>query len=510
MPTYLDLSKAPMLSAEWWLPRLEQRLIARQTDMTTFDDYYQGKHRMTFHTARVLAAFGTTFRKLRMNYCEVVVDALAERLEVQGFRIGTDQAAADAAWEIWQRNRLDAHFARGIRAGLTKAEFSLIVWVDAAGEPRITVEDASEVIVATSPGNPSDRRAALKRWRDPDERRMYACVYLPDGIYKFRSEPGDALTARQLGELPEGFGQGGGAGRKLPDVATGSLKWERWEVDGEDWPLANPFGIVPVIPQPNKPDIFGVGESELAHIVPIQDLINTNIVNAMLAGQFSAFRQKYATNVVFEVNPDTGDPENPWRIAQDSMITAPPPDEPTGHEVKFGEFSETDLTGYSTLHELYVQGIATVSRTPPHYFLGQSGNFPSGESLRSAEAGLTFKARDRIRDGSEPVEEAMMLAFLMKSRQASLSSSAAARFAKWATRIDSEVIWRDPETKTESEHIDALMKLKGLEVPVEEGIWPKIPATPQEIERWSKVRSAQPAPPVQPPVPPDDQPPVTQ
>jgi hypothetical protein len=504
MPAWIDLAKAEQGSAEWWLPKLEQRLVARQTDMTLFDDYYHGRHRMTMHTARVLEAFGTTFKDLRMNYCGLVVKAMSERLEVQGFRIGRDQAAADAAWEIWQRNRLDASFARGIRAGLAKGEFSIIVWVDGAGEPRMTVEDGSEVYVATNPGNPHSRRAAIKRWRDEDERRLYAVVYLPDGIYKFRSEQGNDLASRQLGELPEGFGRGGGAGPRRKISQVSGLKWERWEVDGEDWPLANPFGIVPVVPLPNKPDIFGVGESELAAIVPIQDGINANVVNVMLAGQFSAFRQRWATNVELEMGPD-GKPVTPWRIAVDSMLTAPPPDLPGGPTVEFGEFEQTSLDGYISLHEAFVQGMATISSTPPHYFLAHQGNFPSGEALRSAEAGLTFKARDWIRDSSEPVEEAMMLAFLMKSRQASISTRQAAQFAKWAARTDSEVLWRDPEIKTESEHVDALVKLQSIGVP-QEVLWSKIPATPQEIELW-KTMPAPPAPTV-PPVPDDGQPPV--
>lgn len=499
MPTWLDPTKAQAGSAEWWLPRLERRLIARQADMALFDDYYHGRHRMTYHTARVLGAFGVTFKDLRVNYCGVVVDGLNERLEVQGFRLGKDQAAADGAWGIWQRNRLDALFARGTRSGLTKQEFSLSVWVTRAGEPRIAVEDGSEVYIATNPGDPHDRRAAFKRWYDEDERRLYAIVYLADGIHWFRSAQTDVPTP-QLGELPEGFGRGGGAGTKKSGATpTDAVRWERYIVDDAPWPVANPTGIVPVVPIPNKPDIFGVGESELVAIRPIQDAINANIVNVMLAGQFSAFRQRTATNVRLEMDPDTGKPVQPWQIAIDSLLTAPPP-EPGDPETKFSEFGQTDLDGYIALHEAYVQAMATISRTPPHYFLGQSGNFPSGESLRSAEAGLTFKARDRIRDASDPVEEAMMLAFLMKSRQGSLTSTAAAKFAKWAARPDSEVLWRDPETKTESEHVDALVKLGSIGVP-QEVLWSKIPATPQEVQLW-KTMQPLPAPELPAPSPP--------
>jgi len=504
MPDFIDPSKAASGTAEWWLPRLERRLLARQSDMKICDDYYHGRHRMTYHTARVLGAFGTTFRDLRMNYCGVVVDSLNERLEVQGFRFGKDQAAADAAWSIWQRNRLEALFARGTRSGLTKREFSLSVWVTASGEPRIAVEDGSEVYVATNPGDPHDRRAAIKRWYDEDERRLYAVVYLADGIYWFRSGQMDAPMGAQLGELPAGFGLGGGAGTKAAGTPPAdSVKWERYIVEGAPWPLPNPVGVVPVVPIPNKPDIFGVGESELAAIIPIQDAINANIVNVMLAGQFSAFRQRYASNVRLETDPDTGKAIEPWKIAVDSLLTAPPP-EPGEAETKFGEFGQTDLSGYISLHEGYVQGMATISRTPPHYFLGQSGAFPSGESLRSAEAGLTFKARDRIRDNSDPVEEAMILAFLLKSRQAGMSSGTSARYVKWAAATDSEALWRDPETKTESEHVDALVKLRSLDVPTEV-LWSKIPATPQEIQLWKAMpppaapEPSVPAPGIQPP-----------
>lgn len=372
MPDLIDFSKATTGSAEWWLPRLERRLIARQADMKLFDDYYHGRHRMTYHTARVLGAFGATFRDLRVNYCGVVVDALNERLEVQGFRLGRDQAAADAAWDIWQRNRLDALFARGSRSGLTKGEFSLSVWVTSAGEPRIAVEDGGEVYVATNPGDPHDRRAAIKRWYDEDERRLYAIVYLADGIYWFRSSQMDAPIGAQLGDLPSGFGRGGGAGTKTSDPASvGSVTWERYIVADAPWPLPNPIGVVPVVPLPNRPDIFGVGESELAAIRPIQDAINANIVNVMLAGQFAAFRQKYASNVRLEIDPDTGQPKEPWKVDISTVMTAPPPenDEP---EVKFGEFEQTDMSGYIALHEGFVQGMATISRTPPHYFLGQA------------------------------------------------------------------------------------------------------------------------------------------
>ena len=108
----------------WWLDRLSRRLTERVRSQHIYEDYYHGDHRLSYATRKLLEAFGETFRYLRVNYCGVVVDALAERLEVQGFRFGDDQSTADAAWAIWQRNVMDARFAHGLREGLIKGESS--------------------------------------------------------------------------------------------------------------------------------------------------------------------------------------------------------------------------------------------------------------------------------------------------------------------------------------------------------------------------------------------------
>jgi hypothetical protein len=108
---------------------------------------------------------------------------------------------------------------------------------------------------------------------------------------------------------------------------------------------------------------------------------------------------------------------------------------------------------------------------PPHYLLGQSGVFPSGESLRAAETGLVQKAKDRWRDYAEPLEHAMRLA----ARMAGHTDIAANESLKTE--------WRDPETRTESEHLNALVQMATLGVP-RQALWKRIPATPTEITDW--------------------------
>ena len=55
-----------------------------------------------------------------------------------------------------------------------------------------------------------------------------------------------------------------------------------------------------------------------------------------------------------------------------------------------------------------------------------------------------------------------------------------------ANATDAEVIWADPEYRTEGERVDALVKMSSLGVP-NEALWSKWGATPQEIERWREM-----------------------
>src|SRR5215831_3025739 len=88
---------------------LLEALAARQAQLRRFDSYYRGDHKLLFATVKFRETFGMLFGAFSDNWCDLVVDASAERLRVDGFRFGGDDAQADSdAWALWQRNDLDA------------------------------------------------------------------------------------------------------------------------------------------------------------------------------------------------------------------------------------------------------------------------------------------------------------------------------------------------------------------------------------------------------------------
>jgi hypothetical protein len=431
---------------EAWLDLLNRKLDERVKHYKRYDDYYQGTHPLAFATAKYVEAFGSLFDSFSDNWCAMVVQAKAERLRVEGIHIGDDIESDKDAWRIWQANELDSDSALNITETLINGYGYMIVWggADALDEntPSITVEDPRQVIVAYVSGSRRKRAAALKRWVD-DDGYEYANVYLPDGLYKFRSsnKQGSAL------HVPTNWG---------------FSRWAPRETVGEQWPLPNPIGVVPVVEFQNDPRVRTGGVSEIRHVIPIQDGINKLVSDLFIASEFSSFRQRWATGIDIPKDPETGQPIQAFEAAVNRVWST------KNDNARFGDFSETNLENYVKAIELLVQHVAAQTATPRHY-LFQSGQSPSGDAIKSAETGLVAKVLAKQVHLSERYEDVIRLAFKFLDDPR-------------GDVMDSQLIWADPESRTEGELVDALVKMKSLGVP-NEFLWKRWGLSPKDIAR---------------------------
>ncbi len=436
------------------LATLDEALERRQTPLSRYSEYYEGEQSLVYATEKWKRAFGGLFSAFADNWCGLVVDAVEERINVEGFRFGDPTGDADA-WEIWQRNGMDADSELCHIDALIYGVAYAFVWYDDDDRATIDVESPEQVIVAYVPGSRRKRAAGLKRW-DGGDGYVHATLYMPDFLWKFKAKASG------------GTYRGGGA------TAAG---WERREERGEPWPLPNPLGVVPLVPFVNRPRILPrrhgptEGASEIAQVIPVQDAINKTLLDMLVASEFGSFRQRWVTGMEIPVDPETGQQIEPFHSAVDRMFMAEDP------AVKFGEFGQTDLGQYVRAVEMLVQHIASQTRTPPHYFY-LSGTFPSGESLKAAETGLVAKARRKMRPWGESWEEVMRLCYRIEG-------DARADFAL------AETIWASPESVNEAAHIDALVKMvAGLGIP-KAATWEPAGFTPQQIARFRPMLAEQ-------------------
>ena len=90
MGELIDTRQPERGTPPWWAARLLKKLADRSGEITLWDSYYEGDHRLAFATEAFLKAFGGLFTHFSDNWCALVADAVEERLTVQGFRMVAD------------------------------------------------------------------------------------------------------------------------------------------------------------------------------------------------------------------------------------------------------------------------------------------------------------------------------------------------------------------------------------------------------------------------------------
>lgn len=449
--------------------RLRDQLLGKLSDraqkVAKLEEYREGNYPLPDGIAQAAGKNAADLRKTfdrlrresRSNWCGMVVDAVDERLAVDGFRFSGEEKAADDVWKLWQANAMDAESLLVHDAALSTGQAFVTVWPSEDG-PVVTAEHPSEVLVAYEAGSTRKRRAAIKRWKDEDG-HLCATLYLPDQLWKWR-------TKRPI----EGFSAQFHAGE--------ALAWEKRQPEGDpSWPLPNPLMVVPVVEyraNPRlKPAPYGGGYAEFEGVIDIQDRMTETMFGRLMATHYSAFRQKWVTGYSIPRDPETNEAKEPWDAAVSRVWAA------SNKDTRFGEFSEHNLQNYLAAVDADIQHLAAITKTPPHYLLGKMANL-SGDALKAAETGLISKVRRHQRFFGEAHEEVARLMVKANDPQDARAEDTSC-----------EVIWRDTESRSEAERVDALVKLRTIGVP-ERALWERIPgATQAEIERWATDRASE-------------------
>jgi hypothetical protein len=451
-------------SPDWWLARLLARLGERAAMTGEYERFHEGQQPLAFASSKFAEVFGQRYRRLPSNFMPLVVDAEAERLIVQGFRFGSSSEADKGVWRIWQENQLDAESQIAHEIALVKGASYVLVAPnpDDARTPVITIEDPAETIVETAPGNRRRRLAALKVYTD-DDGFARAYLYLPDELYRWRSRA------------------------KRNDSAYTTLTKVTWEPFRDDpdqeWPVVNTLGVVPVIPLLNRPQRNGIGRSEIGPVMGNQNAINKLRFDALVASEFVAFPQRWATNIDIPVDEDTGKPIAPFKPGIDMIWTVrrPTPEEVAEYgdkvpEPQLGQFPAADLKPYFDAIDSEMGQMSSISRTPYYYFLSTPTSVPpSGESLKSSEARLVKKVVRQSVHFGEGWEEVMRVALLAADQRSK-------------AKTDAETIWADPETRNEAARTDALMKQHAEGLLPDEFVLEELGYSQQQIARIAELK----------------------
>lgn len=462
-----DLSAAPLPESPiWWLERLACRLLRDQPRMVLMDRYYRGDHPLPFVPRELRTDYRRMLADARLNFMRIVVTSPAERLRVQGFRPRGSETHDKETWSWWLDNRMDVDSNLTLTNALAMGRGYVFVRKDRRGEVRAQAEDPRMTIVAHDPDDRHRRVAGLRLWLDDWTCKVRADVWLSDAVYRFVAQ---ADHVRALKTWPQpwqpAFPISDVEVRRdalfdREEAAASFTEWStQWmELDFE----RNPSGEIPIVALVNQPSTLAMtdGESELDDVWATQNRINENLFNRQLAAWTAAYQQKWATGIDIPIDPATGKPVMPYKASVTRLFTD------TSPEARFGAFPATDLGNYIQANEADIKGIAVVTRTPRHYLV-ESGQTPSGDSIKSSEAGLVAKVGEKSTDYGHSFGEVARLRAVLSGQDAP----------------PMETIWADPEFRTFGELTDGVIKQKAAGIIPLRVAREELGYSPSEIER---------------------------
>ncbi|WP_440901637.1 phage portal protein, partial [Actinosynnema sp.] len=94
------------LSAAQWVARLSKLHDYQLPELEALDAYYEGEQPLSYMHPELTRRLDGRVRQVVVNWPQLVVDALDERLDVTGFRLGGEQSADAELWRIWRANRM--------------------------------------------------------------------------------------------------------------------------------------------------------------------------------------------------------------------------------------------------------------------------------------------------------------------------------------------------------------------------------------------------------------------
>lgn len=461
---------------------LYEQINGRRTSVARTDDYYRGKQRLRFASAKWSEFHAERYKDFCDNWCAPVANSPNERLRVDGFRLDEDPSLSDAEkslWRDWQANDMDAQSSQGFLASIIASRSYVLVWGDTDDEPVATWERADQVTVAYDPERPGRSTAALKTWHDGSNE--FATLYTADEVWKWQRPWLDRKGA-DAPSTPrsEAFFRTPGGLLIPPSDTTG---WKpRQPATDDRWPLNNPLGVVPIVEMPNRPMLGGEPLSEIQGTMAMQDAINLLWAYLFTAADFASMPAR----VVMGQEPpkipilDENGQVKGYRavdlkkLAEDRILWL------TGESTKIGQWDAAKLDVFTGVIETGVTHLAAQTRTPPHYLvLGKGMVNVSADGMRAAETGLVKKVEEEQLFLSPGVRGVYQRFALVRGDEA------LAKQVRFGT-----VEWKDAENHSEAQLVDGLQKLSAIGFPFA-WVAERYGLSRPEVERVVKMRESE-------------------
>lgn len=426
-----------------WVNKLYTVLQGRRPDVEKAFDYFGGKQPLAYASEQWKKFHEDRYRNFSDNWCGVVGRSPVERLGIYGIRVGDDvDVVSDderELWLDWQRNEMEAQASQGFLASTIAKRSAVLVWGDENDEPDVSWEHPSQVAVAYAASNRRRRTAALKAWTE--DGLEFATLYLPDEVWKFERPSymsGDESQTASGIVLPGFVGNGG---------------WRPREVVGENWPLRNPLGEVPVVEWLNRPMLGQEPMSDIAGTMAMQDAINMLWAYLFTAADHASMPARVVTGAeppkvpILDENGQVvgSKPAKLEDLAQGRLLFLPGSQ---GNKPSIDQWDAAKLDVFTGVIAEAIGHIASQTSTPGHYLLTNEkfANL-NGDALTAAETPLVQKVKEAHKYYSGAARDTFRLMAKVRGNDGLAEEVRTAR-----------IEWKDAEMHSLSQIADAATK----------------------------------------------------
>jgi hypothetical protein len=345
-----------------------------------------------------------------IGWPQTAVDAIEERLDVEGFRYASSADGDDELWGIWQDNNLDEESQLAHLDALIYGSAYTTVGSNSDGSALITVESARCMAAIWDPQGREITAALRVYGGDAQGRNVHATLYLRD---------------ETIGLSESGVGG--------------------WDVTSRD---RHNLGEVPVKRMANRQRTHKrSGQSEItSQVMSITDAACRTLLGIEVSREYYQAPMRVVLGASKEDFVDTeGNQKSPWETYLGRMLALQRDDDGNLPDIK--QLPAFDPSVQTRIIDMYTEIMAGQTRLPA-YMLGKtSANPASADAIRSAQDGLIRRADRRKRPFGGTWEDSMRLSLRVQNN---------GQLPDGAMRI--ETLWASSATPTPGATTDAIAK----------------------------------------------------
>lgn len=375
------------------------RAQAIPADAMELEAYFNGEKR--------LAALGVSLppemRVLEMvsGWPRLVVEALVERLTVEGFYLASDEDFARQAWRWWQANNMDVTSIMLETEALVQGSAYAIVGPGEFDIPRITAHSRTEM------------RVSYNQFGK-----------IGEAIRKYQMEDGSQWYAHYEPGFTHYYGEGN------------SGKWLKAAT------LQTGLSRVPVVSFVNRQRIDKLtGESEMRDVMALSDACSRSLTNLQVAQELVSMPGRYLLGADSDSFVDgNGNPKTQFEVYIGRILLGPA-------GATAGQFPGAQLDQIINTIKLYAQKVAAITGLPNSYLGITSDNPASAEALNAAANRHVKKAEQKQVIFGESFEEVMRIGHELVTGSVD------------PNLVDLETRWRNAATPTLQSNAQAAVQL---------------------------------------------------